>query len=190
MTTRRQFLGHTAAVTGSFIAAPAFLRAAEQPPYRVAEKYEPQEVRVKSDLPAGEIYVVTARHFLYLTLGEGRAMRYGVAVGKAGLNFRGRATIARKVKWPSWRPTPDMIERNPSYAKYEEGMPGGPGNPLGSRALYLYQNGYDTAYRIHGTTQPSSVGRSVSNGCIRMTNWHVEELYERVPLGTRVTVYS
>ena len=117
-------------------------------------------------------------------------MRYGVAVGKAELVFRGEATIQRKVEWPSWTPTPEMIERNPqAYKKYEGGMPGGPKNPLGARALYLYQNGHDTAIRIHGTTEPSSIGHAVSNGCLRMVNDHVMALFERVPIGTPVTVY-
>ena len=112
-----------------------------------------------------------------------------MGVGKAGLAFKGTANIARKAKWPSWTPTKNMIRRQPGkYAKYAKGVPGGPGNPLGSRALYLYRNGRDTYYRIHGTTQPSSIGRSVSNGCIRMINGHVEDLYERVPVGARVVV--
>jgi lipoprotein-anchoring transpeptidase ErfK/SrfK len=118
----------------------------------------------------------------------GRARRYGVSVGKAGLAFRGSAKIARKAKWPRWTPTKSMIAREPKYAKYADGMPGGRNNPLGARALYLYKNGRDTYYRIHGTNQPWSIGRSVSNGCIRMLNQHVTELYNLVPVGTRVHV--
>ena len=110
-------------------------------------------------------------------------------MGKAGLTFQGTAVIRRKAEWPSWTPTKNMIRRDPDkYAKYAHGVPGGPGNPLGARALYLYKGERDTYFRIHGTTQPWSIGRSVSNGCIRMLNTHVKDLYERVPLGTVVTV--
>ena len=119
----------------------------------------------------------------------GRAIRYGVGVGRAGLEFKGSAIIERKAEWPSWRPTAAMIRRNPDrYARFADGMPGGPGNPLGARALYLYRNGIDTYFRIHGTTEPWSIGTSVSNGCIRMLNDHVMQLYQRVPVGTPVTV--
>ncbi|MEL6376887.1 MAG: L,D-transpeptidase, partial [Pseudomonadota bacterium] len=116
----------------------------------------------------------------------------GCGVGKAGLEFTGTATIDVKKKWPTWRPTNEMIEREPHlYTKFIDNdfvQPGGADNPLGARALYLFQNGYDTYFRIHGTTQPRSIGRSVSNGCIRMINEHVKDLYERVPIGTVVTV--
>lgn len=151
-------------------------------------KYEPQIVRF-SGYKAGTIVVDPKNHFLYLTLRGGRARRYGVGVGKAGLTFKGSARIARKAEWPSWTPTAKMIRRSPGkYAKYAGGVPGGPGNPLGARALYLYRGNRDTYYRIHGTTQPNSIGRSVSNGCIRMINDHVVDLYERVPVGTTVVV--
>ena len=119
----------------------------------------------------------------------GKARRYGVGVGKAGLAFKGSAEIKRKAEWPSWTPTANMIKREPQkYKRYAKGVPGGPDNPLGARALYLYKGGRDTYYRIHGTTQPNSIGRSVSNGCIRMINDHVIDLYNRVPLGTKVVV--
>jgi lipoprotein-anchoring transpeptidase ErfK/SrfK len=190
MTTRRAFLAH-AAVAGSVLAAPTVLRAAEQPQFQVADRFAPKVVQVKSQFPAGEIHIVTARHYLYFMLGEGRALRYGVAVGAEGLNFRGSAVVGRKLEWPSWRPTQAMIEREPQkYGPLADGMEGGPDNPLGARAMYLYRNGRDTAYRIHGTPQPWTIGRSVSSGCIRMINAHVTDLYQRVPLGTRVTVYS
>ena len=108
---------------------------------------------------------------------------------KRQLEFRGSATIERKAEWPSWRPTNEMIRRNPKrYAQFAKGVPGGPKNPLGARALYLYRDGRDTYYRIHGTTEPWSIGQSVSNGCIRMLNDHVIQLYEQVPIGTPVTV--
>ena len=151
-------------------------------------KFLPQNVRMSGYAP-GTIIIDPRNHFLYLQQGGGQARRYGVGVGRAGLAFRGDAVIRRKAEWPSWRPTDNMIRRNPArYAKYANGVPGGPGNPLGSRALYLYKGNRDTMYRIHGTTEPWSIGQSVSNGCIRMINAHVEDLYERVPLGTRVVV--
>jgi lipoprotein-anchoring transpeptidase ErfK/SrfK len=103
--------------------------------------------------------------------------------------FSGTAEVGRKAKWPRWQPTDNMIKRQPEkYARYAEGVAGGGGNPLGARALYLYRNGRDTYYRIHGTTEPSSIGKAVSNGCIRMINDHVVDLYDRVPLGTPVIV--
>ncbi|WP_371274997.1 L,D-transpeptidase [Zhengella sp.] len=161
---------------------------AHKRPFKLDPRFEPQTVRFSGYSP-GTIIVDPRNHFLYLQTGVGTARRYGVGVGKAGLAFRGSAKIGRKAKWPSWTPTKNMIRREPGkYAKYANGVPGGPDNPLGSRALYLYRNGRDTMYRIHGTTQPSSIGRSVSNGCIRMINAHVEDLYERVPVGARVVV--
>lgn len=152
----------------------------------------PQEVRIKRQFQPGELLILPRSHYLYYVTAPGRAMRYGVGVGKAGLEFTGTATIAVKKEWPTWRPTDEMIEREPHlYKRFignTEAQPGGPSNPLGARALYLFQNGKDTYFRIHGTTQPNSIGRSVSNGCIRMLNEHVIDLYQRVPIGTKVTV--
>lgn len=184
---RRTFMTGTAAVAATAIATPALSHSAPQQ-FQVPEQFKAQIVRVNSDLPANQIFIKMPTYHLYYTLGDGSAVRYGVALGKEGLKFRGTATVERKVEWPSWTPTQDMIARDPSYAKYENGMPGGPTNPLGARALYLYDaNGRDTLFRIHGTTDPSSIGKSVSNGCIRMYNSHVKDLYDRVQLGTRVT---
>lgn len=144
-----------------------------------------------ADYPEGTVVVDPKNKFLYLVEEEGVARRYGVGVGRAGLAWSGAAEIARKAKWPSWRPTANMIKRDPGkYARFANGVPGGPGNPLGSRALYLYRNGRDTYYRIHGTTEPWTIGKAVSNGCIRMLNEHVEDLYERVPVGTAVVVLN
>lgn len=149
----------------------------------------PQRVAVMEKFVPGQIIVVPANHLLYWIDEKGSAMRYAVGVGKAGLEFTGQAVIQRKAEWPSWRPTNEMIAREPhKYEKFKDGVPGGPKNPLGARALYLYQNGIDTYFRIHGTTQPHTIGRSVSNGCIRMINDHVIDLYSRVPVGTVVTV--
>jgi lipoprotein-anchoring transpeptidase ErfK/SrfK len=184
MISKRQFmLGFAAAAT-----MPMPVAHAHESTFKLDPKFEPQTVRFSGHAP-GTIIIDPANHFLYLQLNLDEARRYGVGVGRAGLAFKGTATIARKAKWPSWRPTQNMIRRNPGkYAKYAKGVPGGPNNPLGSRALYLYRDGRDTLYRIHGTTEPSSIGRSISNGCIRMINSHVEDLYERVPLGAPVVV--
>lgn len=151
-------------------------------------KFLPQNVRMSGYAP-GTIIIDPRNHFLYLQQGGGQARRYGVGVGRAGLAFKGTAVIGRKAEWPRWTPTQNMIRREPEkYARYAGGVPGGPNNPLGARALYLYRNGRDTLYRIHGTNQPQSIGQLVSNGCIRMINDHVVDLYERVPLGAKVVV--
>jgi lipoprotein-anchoring transpeptidase ErfK/SrfK len=159
------------------------------PGLKIAPEFYPVVVPVKRKFEVGSIHVISSQHFLYYIAKPGQAIRYGVAVGREGLQFRGAANVGRKVEWPSWKPTPEMIARNPSYAKYADGVPGGPNNPLGARAIYLYQNGRDTAIRIHGTIEPNSIGRSVSNGCMRMVNEHVTDLYTRVELGANVTVY-
>lgn len=187
MVTRRNFIAGAGAATA--LCTPAILHAAE--PYQVPEQFLPQIVRVKKEYEPGQILVVPQTHFLYLITEPRTAIRYGVGVGRAGLSFSGTATIQRKAEWPSWRPTDEMIAREPhKYERFAEGVPGGPRNPLGARAMYLYQNGRDTYYRIHGTTEPQSIGRSVSNGCIRMINAHVVDLYNRVELGTKVTVFG
>lgn len=188
---RRALLTHFAALP--MIGAPFLARAATTDPapsWPIAEQFYPREVRVRDSLAVGSIIVLSDKFFLYHVTAPGRAMRYGVAVGKAELKFRGQAVVGRKVEWPSWKPTPEMIARSPEkYARYADGMAGGPTNPLGARALYLFQNGRDTAIRIHGTTEPRSIGHAVSNGCLRMVNDHVIALYDKVPLGTPVTVY-
>lgn len=190
MVSRRLFV--SAGIASLFVAPrPGFAQLAPQMEgsYQIPERYWLREVTVKRSLPAGEIHILQGAKFLYWTLGEGRALRYGVAVGQDGLRFSGAAEIGRKVKWPSWRPTASMIARNPSYAEFANGMPGGPNNPLGARALYLYRDGRDTAIRIHGTTNPASIGTPSSNGCFRMYNSHVIDLFDRVPIGTKVVAY-
>ncbi len=174
----------------TLLAAPGqALANGAQRKFVLEERFLPQVVRTPYDHLAGTIVVVPRARFLYLVDGAGFARRYGIGVGKAGLAFSGSAIIGRKAKWPSWRPTDNMIRRDPKkYARYAGGVPGGPNNPLGSRALYLYRNGHDTLYRIHGTTEPWTIGKAVSNGCIRMVNEHVEDLYERVPVGAQVVV--
>ena len=196
MLTKRSFLaGALALAASSALVAPApalahhINKRRRKKRFRLAKRYLPQRVHYLNRYKRGTIVVDPRNHFLYLIESPVTARRYGVGVGKAGLTFKGSARIRRKAVWPSWTPTKNMIRREPKkYARYADGVPGGPGNPLGSRALYLYKGKRDTYFRIHGTTQPRSIGRSVSNGCIRMINAHVEDLYERVPLGTRVVV--
>lgn len=156
--------------------------------FKVASNFEPQLVSF-SGYKAGTIVIDTKKKYLYLVERWGKARRYGVAVGREGLQFKGNAKIYEKQEWPRWIPTKDMIKRQPGkYAKYKDGMDGGPNNPLGARALYLYQGQVDTRIRIHGTNQPGSIGRAASNGCFRMVNEHVIDLYERVKVGANVVV--
>ena len=139
----------------------------------------------------GTVVVDPAAHFLYLVEPNGKAMRYRVGVGKAGFAFAGNATIARKADWPGWTPTANMLRREPErFGPYAGGLEGGLSNPLGARALYLYRGGRDTYYRIHGTNEPATIGRSVSSGCIRMFNQDVIDLETRVPVGAEVVVRS
>ena len=191
MINRRSFLRGMLAVAAASTAAlpsPALAHQTKRKRFKLAAKYQPKRVRFRGYAP-GTIVVDPRNHYLYFVDRNRSAIRYGVGVGRAGLAFRGSARIGRKAKWPRWTPTKNMIRREPQkYAKYADGVPGGPSNPLGARALYLYRGKRDTLYRIHGTTQPNSIGRSVSNGCIRMLNEHVEDLYERVPIGARVVV--
>jgi len=139
----------------------------------------------------GTIVVDTDNRFLYLVQENGKAIRYGIGVGKQGMSWRGRATVARKAQWPRWTPTAAMIAREPERNRpWAAGMAGGLENPLGARALYLYQGNRDTMYRIHGTSEPWSIGKSVSSGCIRLFNQDIIDLYSRVPSGTTVVVLN
>lgn len=156
-------------------------------------KMDPKNIRqivdYRTKYPPGTIVVDPHARFLYLVMEGGKAMRYGVGVAKAGLEFEGEADIARKAQWPGWVPTPNMIKRNPErYGPLAGGMKGGPSNPLGARALYLYKDGQDTLYRIHGTNEAWSIGKSVSSGCIRLLNQDIIDLHRRVPKGSRVVV--
>jgi lipoprotein-anchoring transpeptidase ErfK/SrfK len=156
--------------------------------YTIDAKYEPQQVAY-SGFPAGSIVIDSREKFLYLMETPFSARRYGVAVGKEGLDFHGTVVVGAKQEWPRWIPTKEMIERSPEkYAQYSEGMDGGPNNPLGARAIYLYDGPKDTYLRIHGTTQPWTIGTAASNGCFRMVNEHVIDLFSRVDVGTKVTV--
>ncbi len=157
---------------------------------RVDPAFVRQIVTLDSPEPPGTIIVDPNQRFLYLVMENGQAMRYGVGVGKAGMEWSGTATVRRTAQWPRWTPTPDMIARDPAKNKpWAGGMPGGPDNPLGARALYLYdETGRDTLYRIHGTNEPWTIGHAVSSGCIRMMNQDVIDLYSRVQPGARVIV--
>ncbi len=147
-----------------------------------------------TDQPVGSIVIDPEAHYLYYIRGNGQAIRYGVGVGRQGFVWSGEAQIKAKREWPDWYPPKEMIARDPHVKSVMQqlqsglGMPGGPGNPLGARAMYLFQGNKDTLYRIHGTVEPWSIGHSVSSGCIRMINQDVFDLYNRVPLGTRVLV--
>lgn len=159
---------------------------------KLPDRFEPQLVNTRrKHWMTGDIHVVPDSFFLYFMLENGMAIRYGVGVGRKGLYEPGEFTVARKAKWPWWRPTNAMIRREPrKYAKYKDGLKGGPNNPLGARALYLYDaEGRDTYLRIHGTNAPETIGSAVSNGCARLTNEHVKDLYERVEIGARVFLY-
>jgi lipoprotein-anchoring transpeptidase ErfK/SrfK len=136
----------------------------------------------------GTLIVNTDEKALYQMIGRETAVRYGVAVGKAGFEWAGIAKVGRKVEWPTWTPPAAMIKRKPELAKWANGMPGGPDNPLGARALYLFTPRGDTGFRIHGTNEPQSIGRAASSGCIRMLNAEVSELYDSVRIGTKVIV--
>ena len=155
----------------------------------IDQQFLKQVVDYGSPLPPGTVVVDPHKRFLYLIQKGGKAIRYGVGVGREGLAFAGTGTVQEKKEWPHWTPTPAMIAREPNrYAKWAQGMEGGAGNPLGARALYLFKDGKDTRYRIHGTIEPDSIGKAVSSGCIRMMNQDVIDLYGRVPLGAKVVV--
>ena len=148
-----------------------------------------QVVTYETTHKPGTVVVDTPERRLYYVLGDGKAMRYGVGVGREGMALRGNAYIGRKAEWPTWTPTPNMIRREPEKnLKYAGGVPGGPHNPLGARAIYLYRNGNDTLFRIHGTNQPETIGHAMSSGCVRMMNHDVIDLYEKIKVGGRVVV--
>ena len=157
----------------------------------LTERNQRQRVPYNGPEAPGTIVVDPYARVLYDVLEGGEAMRFGIAVGRAGTGFAGSGTIRRKAAWPSWTPTANMVRTEPElYGPVRNGLPGGPQNPLGARALYLYNDkGQDTAIRIHGTTEPNSIGRAVSNGCLRMRNEAVMALYDQVPIGTPVYVY-
>jgi lipoprotein-anchoring transpeptidase ErfK/SrfK len=147
------------------------------------------EISFPSSMRPGSILINIAARRLYLIESNERAIRYSVGVGREeALDFRGAAYVGRKEEWPRWIPTRSMIERIPRYAAYAGGMPGGLGNPLGARALYLYRGGADTYFRIHGTNEPATIGSAVSSGCIRLFDHDIIDLYDRVQIGATVYV--
>ena len=156
--------------------------------FKVKPEFVPQEVEF-SGYSAGTIVIDTSARRLYLVESSSTARRYAIAVGREGLQFKGTVAVGDKQEWPRWIPTLDMQKREPKhYGQYKDGMPGGGLNPLGARAIYLYDGKKDTHLRIHGTIAPQSIGTSASNGCFRMINEHVMDLYSRVKVGTRVVI--
>jgi lipoprotein-anchoring transpeptidase ErfK/SrfK len=144
-------------------------------------QFRRQVVLYRSSEPPGTIIVQTAERFLYVVQPGGRAIRYGIGVGREGFQWQGLQHITRKQEWPDWTPPAEMIARQPYLPRF---MAGGPGNPMGARALYLGE----TVYRIHGTNQPKTIGTAVSSGCFRLVNGDVIDLYDRIPVGTKVII--
>lgn len=211
MLTRRHFISTSAMTLAAAAAAPGFAQDGGSPleitvspdgapaavpanPYGIVPSDNPLApalVNVQPGIGVGEIHVDPNRFRLYWTVEPGLAIRYAVGIGRRGLYESGTFRVGAKREWPSWTPTPEMIERDPeAYEQYADGMPGGPNNPLGARALYLFDGNRDTYLRIHGTNAPSTIGRAVSNGCARLTNEYVVDLYNRVPMNTRVFLYN
>ncbi|WP_426439076.1 L,D-transpeptidase [Bradyrhizobium genosp. P] len=149
--------------------------------YQLDPEWQKQVVYYRSNEQPGTIVISTAERHLYLIQGNGRALRYGIGVGRDGFQWQGLVNITRKAEWPDWTPPPEMIARQPYLPRF---MAGGPGNPLGARAMYLGS----TVYRIHGTNQPDTIGTAISSGCFRLVNNDVADLYSRVPVGTKVII--
>jgi lipoprotein-anchoring transpeptidase ErfK/SrfK len=193
MINRRLFI---ASLSSLFLPAAALAQTKERERFSISredrEKVNPRfrrrKVKYASSEVPGTIIIDTPLKQLFLILGNGEAMRYGVGVGKDGFRWSGEAVIAKKAKWPKWTPTEDQIKRKPYYAQWRSGYAPGPTNPLGARALYLFKDGVDTQYRIHGTNEPDTIGKKVSSGCLRMINYDVADLYDRVEVGAKVIV--
>ena len=158
------------------------------PVSKIPERFRRQRVPYGGTHAPGTIVVSTSERHLWLVEGGGTAMRYGIGVGKQGFSWGGSARVALKREWPTWTPPSRMIGRKPELARWRGGMPGGVGNPLGARAMYLYRGGRDTLYRIHGSPEWWSIGTRASSGCIRLINQDVIDLYGRVKVGARVVV--
>ncbi len=188
-----RFLSLAAVAASLLFAAPhhAFAQGREmnigdQPGYvpdseEIDPEYRRTAVLYRTTEAPGTIIINTSERFLYLIQGNGRALRYGIGVGREGFQWQGLQKITRKQEWPDWTPPPEMIARQPYLPRF---MAGGPGNPMGARALYLGA----TVYRIHGTNQPQTIGSAISSGCFRLVNADVSDLYERVPVGTKVII--
>jgi lipoprotein-anchoring transpeptidase ErfK/SrfK len=160
------------------------------PAEKIPDQFQRQTVRYETDQPAGTIIVDPSKKFLYFITGKNTAIRYGVGVGRAGYEWSGEAVVADKKLYPTWYPPKEMIARKPELAKWANGQPGSPQNPLGARALYLRSGGKDYGYRIHGSPEWWTIGTSASSGCIRMIHQDVIDLFSRVPLGTKVIVLT
>ncbi|MBZ0130231.1 MAG: L,D-transpeptidase [Rhodobacteraceae bacterium] len=159
-------------------------------PWGIYSRFLPQRVEANPGLRAGDIHVDAVARYLYHIQSDGTAMRYGVAIARGNLYTPGTYDIRRKAKWPTWTPTTDMIARDPEiYAALAGGMNGGPKNPLGSRALYLFTGNRDTYLRIHGSPYPESIGGRASSGCVRMVMAHIIDLYEHVTIGSTAFLY-
>ncbi|WP_258123893.1 L,D-transpeptidase [Mesorhizobium onobrychidis] len=166
----------------------ALTRKEAKKQFKVKPEFVPQEVEFTGYSP-GTIVIDTSARRLYLVESSWTARRYAIAVGRDGLQFKGTVAVGDKQEWPRWIPTLEMQKREPkNYGRYKDGMPGGGENPLGARAIYLYDGKKDTHLRIHGTIAPQSIGTSASNGCFRMINEHVMDLYRRVKVGTKVVI--
>ncbi len=211
MLTRRHFIMTTTALFSVPIAAPAFAGSHGGPdmwdiwdaqvtpenydratsnPWGIHPRFLPRLVEANDSLVPGDIHVDAPARYLYHIRENGTALRFGVAIGRGDLYEPGTYTIRRKAKWPRWTPTANMIRREPQiYEQYADGLPGGPSNPLGSRALYLYVGNRDTYLRIHGTPQPWSIGTRASSGCVRMVMPHIIGLYEDVEIGVTAVLY-
>ncbi|MBL0935083.1 MAG: L,D-transpeptidase [Rhizobiaceae bacterium] len=155
---------------------------------KLPRQYQRQIVKYETDEKPGTIIVDTSAKHLHLVLEDGKAMRYGIGVGREGFEWKGTARIAMKREWPRWTPPSAMIQRQPELAKWRGGQPGGLDNPLGARALYLFNSGGDTGYRLHGTPEWASIGHAMSSGCIRLINQDIIDLYDRAENGAKVIV--
>ncbi len=211
MLTRRHFILTTAALFSPAVTGPVFASTrptqtqkaawdaqvtppnydpATTNPWGLDPRFLPVRVEARAGLAPGDIHVDAVARYLYHIEAGGTAMRYGVAIGRGGLYEPGVYTIRRKVEWPHWTPTADMIRRDPeTYAQYADGMEPGPSNALGSRALYLFVGDRDTYLRIHGTPYPRSIGSRASSGCVRMVMPHINGLFDRVETGVTAFLY-
>lgn len=207
MFTRRQMIASLAALAAPALVRPAFAAPSEwdswdaqvtpadfdpgsSNPWGLHPRFLPVRVQANPGLKPGDVHVDAVARYLYHIQDDGSAMRYGVAIGRDGLYEPGVYTIRRKSKWPGWTPTDAMIKREPDkYARWEDGMPPGPENALGSRALYLYVGNRDTYLRIHGTPAPRSIGTRASSGCVRMVMPHINILYDQVDTGVTAYLY-
>ncbi len=158
------------------------------PIYKVPAQYRRQVVSYRTSEKPGTIVVDTASKHLYFVMPNGKAMRYGIGVGREGFEWRGTARVALKREWPTWTPPSAMIKRQPELAKFAGGMQPGITNPLGARALYLFNKGGDSGYRLHGTPEWASIGKAMSSGCIRLMNQDIIDLYNRADVGAKVIV--